>query len=475
MSILGTTEFSPGNLAVLVDHDPAVTPTACGAGSVIIYNGKWYRKIDDGSTTNVRDFYALEQKVDGTAAGATNTPLSITAPVDVTKAAANAGAATEASKQDHKHDVTTAAPAATGVATLPSDGAATTLARSDHAHQSNTAPVDVTKAAAAIGNSGEPARANHKHDVSTAAPAATGVATLPSEGSATTLARSDHAHQANTAPTNTTKSAAVTGTSGEPARADHKHDISTAAPLATGVATLPSEGTLTTLARSDHVHQANTTPINITKAVAVIGTSGEPARADHKHDASTAAAVDLTDATSAEGGSSNLARADHTHSHGSRAGGALHAAAVAGVSAGFMSSADKTKLDGLSSGTRAVLMWGNSLVSATTTTRYLNPAFADATAGTTAISFRMPFACTLRNFYIRQNIGAGNGNNIVYTLLKNGVATALVVTIASTANDANDLVNTVVVAAGDRLDIEITKALSIGTSPGDILATMEAY
>ena len=82
MSILGTTEFSPGNLAVLVDHDPAVTPTACGAGSVIIYNGKWYRKIDDGSTTNVRDFYALEQKVDGTAAGATNTPLSITAPVE---------------------------------------------------------------------------------------------------------------------------------------------------------------------------------------------------------------------------------------------------------------------------------------------------------------------------------------------------------------------------------------------------------
>lgn len=174
----------------------------------------------------------------------------------------------------------------------------------------------------------------------------------------------------------------------------------------------------------------------------------------------------------------NLSQVEGTISdlqHGQRGGGNLHAAAVAGVSGGFMSSADKTKLDGLSSGTRAVLMWGNSLVSVTTTTRYLNPAFADATAGTTAISFRMPFACTLRNFYIRQNSGAGNGNNIVYTLLKNGVATALVVTIASTANDANDLVNTVVVAAGDRLDIEITKALSIGTSPGDILATMEAY
>jgi hypothetical protein len=123
---------------------------------------------------------------------ATNTPLSDTDPVNVTKAAAAEGTATEAARQDHKHDVSTAAPAATGVGTASAEGTATTLARSDHAHQSNTAPADVTKAAAAIGTNGEPARADHKHDVSTATPSTVG--TSNSEGTATSLARSDHVH-----------------------------------------------------------------------------------------------------------------------------------------------------------------------------------------------------------------------------------------------------------------------------------------
>lgn len=132
-------------------------------------------------------------RLDGIATGATNTPLSSTAPVNVTKAAASAGAATEASKQDHKHDVTTAAPAATGVSTASAEGAATSLARSDHSHQSNTAPANVTKAAASIGTSGEPARADHKHDITTAAPS-TGIGGSNAEGAATSLARSDHNH-----------------------------------------------------------------------------------------------------------------------------------------------------------------------------------------------------------------------------------------------------------------------------------------
>jgi hypothetical protein len=88
--------------------------------------------------------------------------------------------------------VTTAAPAATGVATASAEGTATSLARSDHAHQANTAPANVTKAAAAIGTSGEPARADHKHDVTTGTPVAVGTANA--EGSATSLARSDHVH-----------------------------------------------------------------------------------------------------------------------------------------------------------------------------------------------------------------------------------------------------------------------------------------
>lgn len=90
--------------------------------------------------------------------------------------------------------LTTAAPAATGVATASATGTANSFARSDHAHQSNTAPVNVTKAAAAIGTSGEPARADHKHDVTTAAAIANPPGTANAEGTATSLARSDHTH-----------------------------------------------------------------------------------------------------------------------------------------------------------------------------------------------------------------------------------------------------------------------------------------
>lgn len=151
---------------------------------------------------------------------------------------------------------------------------------------------------------------------------------------------------ATVAPANVDKSAAVIGTSTRAAREDHKHDITTAAPAATGVAAASGEGVATSLARSDHAHQSNTAPADVTKAAAVIGVSGEPARADHKHDVSTAAAGEITDSTNAEGAATSLARSDHTHSHGSRGGGTLHAAATAAV-AGFMSAADKDKLDNI--------------------------------------------------------------------------------------------------------------------------------
>lgn len=259
--------------------------------------------------------------------------LAISAPPDVDRTAAAVGTSSRAAREDHKHDVSTAAPTATGVATASGAGSASTLARSDHTHQSNTAPANVTTAAAAIGTSGEPARADHKHDVTTAAPAATGVATASAEGTSTSLARADHAHQSNTAPSDVTKATAAIGTSGEPARADHKHDVSTAAPGATSVATASSDGTATSLARSDHVHQSNTAPANVTKAAAAIGTSGEPARADHKHDVTTAAppAASLG-TTSADGTATSLARSDHVHQSNTAPVNVTKAAAAIGTS-----------------------------------------------------------------------------------------------------------------------------------------------
>jgi hypothetical protein len=54
MSILNATTLPGGKLAVEVNHDPTSTATDCPKGSLVIYGAIWYRKLDDGSTTNVR-------------------------------------------------------------------------------------------------------------------------------------------------------------------------------------------------------------------------------------------------------------------------------------------------------------------------------------------------------------------------------------------------------------------------------------
>lgn len=121
----------------------------------------------------------------------------------------------------------------------------------------------------------------------------------------------------------------------------------------------------------------------------------------------------------------------------------------------------------------SALTWGNNSVAATTTTRFLTPWYDESTAQTIVVAWRIPRAGTIRNMRVRHNITAGNGNAIVYTLLVNGVATALTVSLASTAADGSDLVNTVAVAAGDLVSVRATKAAAVGTSPTDIIASME--
>jgi hypothetical protein len=153
---------------------------------------------------------------------------------------------------------------------------------------------------------------------------------------------------------------------------------------------------------------------------------------------------------------------------------AVSITAASGVSAGSMSAANFTKLAGIQTEAhRAWLSWGNSSVSATTTTRFLSPWYTDALAPTSVIQYRAPSAGTLKNLRVRHNVIAGNGNAIVYTIRINGVASTLLVSMASTASDGSDLVNTIAVAAGDLIDLQITKAASVGTSPSDILAIVE--
>jgi hypothetical protein len=122
----------------------------------------------------------------------------------------------------------------------------------------------------------------------------------------------------------------------------------------------------------------------------------------------------------------------------------------------------------------SVLLFGAGQVGSTTTTRYLYPGYDDDLAQTVVVSMVAPYAGTLRDFFVRHNSADGNGNSIVYTVRVNGVASAVSVTLASGAiGQASDLANAVAVAAGDLIDIEVTKAASVGNSPDDVTATID--
>lgn len=338
------------------------------------------------------------------------------------------GVALSLSRSDHRHAVTSGIPVAIG--TTNSAGEATTFARSDHVHAgpvpSSEMPVDVTKAPASAGLSIEASRQDHKHDVATAAPLPILIGNTVDEGTATNLARSDHQHAvaagipvtigvanlegeaftfarsdhvhagvafSSETPTAVTKSPANSGVAVEASRYDHKHDVATTAPNAVQIGCMAAEGEAVSLSRSDHQHAvaagfpisvtaenaegrattfarsdhahaglarnandyatfavktvlapadsvliedsealgvkkqvaltnllnailSDIAPSSVTKDAAAAGTAADAARQDHKHDVATAAPV--ADAVqigniATEGGATSLSRSDHVH------------------------------------------------------------------------------------------------------------------------------------------------------------------
>jgi len=120
-----------------------------------------------------------------------------------------------------------------------------------------------------------------------------------------------------------------------------------------------------------------------------------------------------------------------------------------------------------------MLLWGNAGIGSSTASRYLTPGWADHIAQITPIQFRAPKAGTIRNLYVRHNAAGVGAANVTYTVRKNGVNQTLAVTMLATASDGNDTANSFTVAAGDLIDVLVTKAGSLTTSPGDITATVE--
>jgi hypothetical protein len=122
----------------------------------------------------------------------------------------------------------------------------------------------------------------------------------------------------------------------------------------------------------------------------------------------------------------------------------------------------------------AVLTWGDDSIAAAADTRYLTPGRGATASTTDTRQMPSPRAGTLRNLYVRHNSAAGNGNSVVYTVMINGVATGITVTLASAAaGQASDLVNTAAVVQGDRISLRATKALSIGAGGQDVQVGLE--
>ena len=92
---------------------------------------------------------------------------------------------------------------------------------------------------------------------------------------------------------------------------------------------------------------------------------------------------------------------------------------------------------------------------------------------TTPVFLRAPFDGTARSMYVDQNNPGGNGNPITYTLDVNGGSTDLTVTMASTDAQASDTTHVATFAEGDTLVIRAVKPTSIGSSPNNIVASLE--
>ena len=161
----------------------------------------------------------------------------------------------------------------------------------------------------------------------------------------------------------------------------------------------------------------------------------------------------------AQAGALSLIGADHAGA----GAGARHLAGMAFAQNGTVPPPGTAAAD--------VLGWGNNSVASSTTTRYLEPWFDDAQAPTSAVQWIFPRPGTLSDLYIRHNQPNGNGNDIVYTVRINSVATALAVTLASTGVSASNTTDSVNVLTGDLVDIEVTKAAGIGQTPNDVMAT----
>ena len=98
--------------------------------------------------------------------------------------------------------------------------------------------------------------------------------------------------------------------------------------------------------------------------------------------------------------------------------------------------------------------------------RYYGFSNNTVTTGETTRRIFLPNACTLKNFYIRTSGSQPASGSHVLTILKNGVATSIVVTIASgsAAGVFSDTTNSVSFVSGDEISIQAVNNATANSS-----------
>ena len=243
--------------------------------------------------------------------------------------------------------------------------------------------------------------------------------------------------------------------------------LATAAPGTISVGDAAAVGVGDSFSRNDHVHAlpAPPVPVSVDKSANLTGVAATVARSDHKHDVSTAAPAQGIGGGDTEGVAATLARSDHDHTI--RETGTPTNLTVGIIADGQTVVRSGTSLIGanVAGGT---YFWGAGNVATTAVTRFLQPGYQTGVAPTTGVRIPIRRAGTIRNLTMQNRVVGVGAAIITFTLLKNGAATALTFGVAATAASGSDAVNTVAVVAGDFIELRVTKAAAITTSPTDI-------
>lgn len=122
---------------------------------------------------------------------------------------------------------------------------------------------------------------------------------------------------------------------------------------------------------------------------------------------------------------------------------------------------------------RGQFLFGATDIGSDTTEKYLWPGGPMGAAPTVKPHYRSAYAGTIRRMHVRQNTAAGNGEDIIYTLYVNNNATSMTVTIASDVVDSKRQSPHPTFPENALMEVRVTKALDIATSPTNILVALQ--